>query len=98
MDREQVLARLDQCSAEMKAQGVRSLYMFGSTARGTARVESDIDLFIETDPDSRFNAFDLVELKALLEQRLETRVDLSTRDGLHPRLRDDIEGQAIRVF
>ena len=98
MDREQALARLGECSAEMKAQGVRSLYMFGSTARGAARAESDVDLFIETDPDSRFNAFDLVELKALLERRLEAKVDLSTRDGLHPRLRADIEGQAIRVF
>jgi predicted nucleotidyltransferase len=47
---------------------------------------------------SRFNAFDLVGIKLFLEDELKTAVDLTTRDGLHPRLRHAIEKSAVRVF
>ena len=46
----------------------------------------------------QFNAFDLIDVKTIPEKRLDTRVDLTTRDGLHPRLREQIEREAIRVF
>jgi predicted nucleotidyltransferase len=40
----------------------------------------------------------LIDVKTIPEKRLDTRVDLTTRDGLHPRLREQIEREAIRVF
>jgi predicted nucleotidyltransferase len=96
--RAETLERLSDCVAEMRGRGVRALYLFGSTARDAATGASDVDLFIETEPASRFNAFDLLELKAELERRLEVDVDLATREGLHPLLRANIENDAIRVF
>jgi uncharacterized protein len=63
------------------------------TARG-----SDLDLFIDYEPNSRFNAFDLVGIKQLLESELGVDVDITTRDGLHPMLRNDIEQSALQVF
>lgn len=82
----------------LRAHGVRALYLFGSTARDAAREGSDVDMFIEADPASRFNAFDLIDVKTLLEKRLAAQVDLTTREGLDPRLRDRIEQESIRVF
>lgn len=98
MNRNRALAELSHCSQVAKARGVLALYLFGSTARDAAGDGSDVDVFIETDPAARFNAFDLIDVKAILESRLATPVDLTTRDGLHPRLRDQIEREAIRVF
>jgi predicted nucleotidyltransferase len=63
-----------------------------------ARDNSDVDIFIEAEQADQFNAFDLIEVKTLLERRLDAHVDLTTRDGLHPRLREQIEQEAIRVF
>jgi uncharacterized protein len=63
-----------------------------------ARDDSDVDIFIEAEQADRFNAFDLIDVKTLLEQRLDAHVDLTTRDGLHPRLREQIEREAIQVF
>jgi uncharacterized protein len=83
---------------EIRAHGVRALYLFGSTARGLARDDSDVDMFIEPERMDRFNAFDLIDVKRILEKRLDAHVDLTTRDGLHPRLRQQIEREAIRVF
>jgi Nucleotidyltransferase domain len=59
---------------------------------------SDLDLFIDYDPQTRFNAFDLIGIKQFLEGALGIDVDITTRDGLHPMLRGDIEESAIRVF
>ena len=63
-----------------------------------ARDDSDVDIFIEAEQADQFNAFDLIDVKTLLERRLDVNVDLTTRDGLHPRLREQIEREAIRVF
>ena len=66
--------------------------------RDEARSQSDLDVFIDYDPDSRFNAFDLVGIKHYLEDELRIPVDVTTRDGLHPMLKADIERSAIRIF
>ena len=95
MNKDRALAELRGCSSEVRAHGVRALYLFGSTARDGACDGSDIDIFIEPDPAARFNAFDLIDVKTILEKRL---ADLTTREGLHPRLREQIEREAIQVF
>ncbi len=98
MDRMDAINRLRDSADAVRTLGATSLYLFGSTVRGEARSDSDLDLFIDYDPGSRFNAFDLVGIKLLLEDRLGAAVDITTRDGLHPRLRDRIEASALRVF
>jgi uncharacterized protein len=98
MNRSQAIDRLKHRTAAIKAMGATSLYVFGSVAQGGADRDSDIDLFIDYDPKSRFNAFDLVGLKQFLETELGVPVDITTRDGLHPMLRGDIEQSEIRVF
>ena len=76
----------------------RSIYLFGSTARDKASAKSDIDLFIDYDPRGRFNALDLVATKRLIEDSLRVEVDLTTRKGLHPLIRKQVEVEATRVF
>ncbi|MGF7062303.1 putative nucleotidyltransferase [Aminobacter sp. BE322] len=78
--------------------GATSLYLFGSTARDESSFGSDLDLFIDYDPDSRFSLIDLVGIKQLLEEAMATEIDVTTRNSLHPQLKADIERTAIRVF
>jgi len=42
MKRSDALARLREHEAELKQLGVQRLYLFGSTARGDARDDSDV--------------------------------------------------------
>lgn len=98
MNRMDAIDRLRDSADAVRTLGATSLYLFGSTVRDEARSDSDLDLFVDYDPASRFNAFDLVGIKLLLEDRLGAVIDITTRDGLHPRLRDRIEASAIRVF
>jgi predicted nucleotidyltransferase len=98
MKRERALRELGSFAAEIRAHGAKALFLFGSTSRDSATADSDVDLFIDYDPDVRFNAFDLLDIKSLIERRLGAPVDLTTRDGLHPQLRKKIERDAIQVF
>ena len=98
MTRAEALKKLRNQAGAIKALGVTSLFLFGSTARNRAGTKSDIDLFIDHDPRGRFNALDLVAAKRLLEQSLRTEVDLTTRKGLHPLIRKQVEAEATRVF
>jgi hypothetical protein len=98
LNKDRVLTELRGCLPEIRARGVRALYLFGSTAQGVARVDSDVDIFIEAERADRFNAFDLIDVKSILEKRLDVQVDLTTRDGLHPRLKEEIEREAVQVF
>jgi uncharacterized protein len=47
MERDAAIAKLKVHESELKRLGVQSLYLFGSTARGEARADADIDLFFD---------------------------------------------------
>jgi predicted nucleotidyltransferase len=98
MKRADAIKKLRAFAPALKQRGATSLYLFGSTARNEAGRTSDLDLFIDDDPLSKFNAFDLVAAKRLLQQGMGVEVDLTTRNGLHPLIRKKIESEATRVF
>lgn len=98
MKRQKAVAALRQQADAVKALGATALYLFGSTVRDDAAARSDLDLFIDYDRGSQFSLVDLVGIKQLLERRLGVAVDLTTRDGLDPLLRERIEASAERVF
>jgi len=74
------------------AHGARNVRVFGSTARGTATPESDIDLLVDMEP--RRSQLDLVALWQELEDLLARKVDLVTDGGLSAHLREQIEAEA----
>jgi predicted nucleotidyltransferase len=98
MNRAEALKKLRTFADALRARGATSLYLYGSTAKNNAGASSDLDLFIDYDPRGKFNAFDLVASKRLLEEGLGIDVDLTTRKGLHPLIRKRVEAEAKRVF
>jgi predicted nucleotidyltransferase len=98
MTREEAIARLKAAEPDIRARGVGGLYLFGSVARDSAEGHSDIDVFVDPDPARQFGFDEFMGVFELLQERLGTRIDYTTRDGLHRRLRPEIEKTAVRIF
>jgi predicted nucleotidyltransferase len=93
--REAILAELSAHRPELGSHGVRSLFLFGSTARNEATSDSDVDLVVEFDRPVGF--FVLTRLKMDLEAWLGRRVDLLTVDALRPEIRERVLREALRA-
>jgi uncharacterized protein len=98
MTRDHALAEIARRAEALKARGAAAAYLFGSTARDEAASGSDLDLFIDIVPDRKFSLIDLSGIELFLTDELGIDVDVTTRDGLHPRLKDSIEREAVRAF
>lgn len=97
MTRDEAVSRLKQSEPVLKKAGVTHLYLFGSTVRGEARPDSDVDLFFDFEREN-FGLFDLMDVKELATEILGTKTDMIPRDGLHHMLRQRIEASALQVF
>ncbi|WP_243455184.1 nucleotidyltransferase domain-containing protein [Meiothermus sp. CFH 77666] len=79
---------------ELRAFGVKQLYVFGSVAREDAHPDSDVDFVVELE---RYTLRDYVGLKLALEEWLGAAVDLTTFQSLKPEVRQSLEGALRRV-
>ena len=98
MHTDEAMRRIRAIAPILKALGVASVYLFGSTARGDAQPTSDVDIFIDKDPARPFGMTEFCRIKDSLDEALGAEVDLATRSSLHPAMRADIERTAIRVL
>jgi len=96
--RAHAISALKKNEEAVRKLGARALFLYGSTARNQADENSDVDIFIEYDEDSKFSLMELVAIQLYLQDRLAVPVDIATRDGLHPYIREQIEAEAICIF
>lgn len=95
---DQVKEAVTALAPALRERGVTGLFLFGSVATGEAGDGSDVDLFLDYDPMSRFSLFDQMKVEEMLATRLGRKVDLMTRGGLHPLIKDKIVSSAIRML
>jgi uncharacterized protein len=98
MDKHDIIARLKENEAALRAQGVAHAALFGSVARGEQGPYSDIDIMIELDPAARVTMFDYVDIKDYIEGLFQGPVDVVNRDGLNPIVRPRAAVDAIYAF
>jgi uncharacterized protein len=82
-----------------REHGVKSLFLFGSYARGDAIESSDIDLLIEFKSSEHISYFDLLIVKSDLEKILGSKVDLVEIESLvNPIRRKSILAERISLY
>lgn len=70
---------------------IKKLSLFGSTLKGTARADSDIDLLVEFEAEARPSLFDLAQIEIELTEEMDGRkVDLRTPKELSRHFRADV--------
>src|ERR1700675_159923 len=98
MTRETVIATLRAHEPELKAAGVVRLSLFGSTARDTARPDSEIDLLAAFDEARPLSLLDVIRIENQLADLLGPPVDLIEEGTLRPRARRNVDREAVRAF
>jgi predicted nucleotidyltransferase len=98
MNIEDIRRKLRDHQRDLEAEGVRSLAVFGSTARGEAEAGSDIDLLVDFDPRAGVGLIRLLGLQDRLSRLLGQPVDLISRDSLGRPIRDRVNAEAQQVF
>ena len=77
---------------------VRELSLFGSAARGEMRPDSDIDLLVEFLPGAEVDLVDYAGLMLDLSKLLGRKVDLVSKNGLKPLIRNSVLEEARLVY
>jgi uncharacterized protein len=98
MEKQDILARLRENEAALKARGVTHAALFGSRARGDARPDSDTDIMIDIDPAADMSIYDYAGLKRHIASLFDGDVDVINREALKPHIRPPAEGDAVYAF
>lgn len=98
MELEQALRILRQAEPQLRAKGVRHAGVFGSTARGEQRPDSDVDIAIDFEPSARITIYDYVAVKDDIAALFKQRVDVVDREGLKPHLRQPVARDLVYAF
>ena len=94
--------RIRAHEAELRTLGVRSLFLFGSVARGEAAPGSDVAVAVRLGPRSSKGGFDhfgrLEQLRERLADIVGRDVDVIEEPVRKERLRREIEAERVRAF
>lgn len=88
----------EQLAALCSRYSVARLEVFGSTARGDFRPDSDLDLLVEFLPGTQVGLLHLSGLQIELQELFGMEVDLVPRAGLKAGVRDEVLREARELF
>jgi predicted nucleotidyltransferase len=98
MERDAAIEILRAHEGALRERGIRHAALFGSTARGEAHADSDVDIVIDLDEALKLDVYAYVGLCHFIADLFPVSVDVANRKTLKDRVRTRIERDAILVF
>ena len=98
MTASEIIDTLRRHAAELRKLGVTSAALFGSTARGEAGPDSDIDIGVRIDPAAKLGVYEYVGVIHYLQDLFPGKVDVANLKTLYPRVRESVERDLIYAF
>ena len=98
MNQDEAIRIFREHEGDIRAHGVASWALFGSTARGDAEADSDIDVIVSIESGRKFSLIDLSGLRLFLCDVFGRETDVVIREDLRAKLRERISVDELRVF
>ncbi len=77
---------------------ISELAIFGSQARGDFTEKSDFDFLVEFQPEAQIDYFDFFDIQEKLEKVVNRKVDLVSKNGLKPLIRQQVLSEAEVIY
>jgi hypothetical protein len=88
----------DGIASLCRAYRVSELSLFGSVLRPDFRPDSDVDLLVEFETDAPIGLLEYCALQNKLADLIHRRVDLVSKRGLKPLIRDSVLAEARVIY
>ena len=88
----------DQIAEFCRKHHIQRLAFFGSVLGESFGPDSDVDVLVEFEPNTRIGYITLGTLEIELSDMLGRQVDLNTPGGLHTRFRDRVLAQSELLY
>lgn len=98
MTRDAVIAILRAHEGPLRRRGVVRAALFGSTARGEAGSDSDLDIMVEIDPAARMDLYSYVGMTQYIAELFPVAVDVAERRMLVEPVRRSADEDAVYAF
>jgi predicted nucleotidyltransferase len=97
-----VAAKIDlpqeQLTLFCRRHHIAYLALFGSALRDDFGPESDLDLLVEFEPETKIGLLEFIGIQRELSDLLGRPVDLAPRDGLKWVIRDEVLASAETIY
>lgn len=90
--------KLPEIAEICRRHGVRELLLFGSALGPYFRPDSDIDFLVEFLPEKKIGLFEYVGMDRELEDLLQRKIDLVSKRGLKPRIRESVLSHTENIY
>ncbi len=98
MKTETIISTLNSIRPALEAEDVRHIAFFGSRARGDFGPDSDLDILLDVDAQSKFSILGLIRVERLTSKALGVPANAFMRRSLDQEFMSTIKPDLVHVF